>query len=135
MSVVGHGSWSAQPTALKIREVNVVDLMKLQAQSGHPHGLSAPNFDALFTADSPTAATCARVATGRKAQSARLSTLGAFHRLRQNGMDKEAVQCDFGLQSAGKGKKASAREMTMLWQIIKAAALKIAEPSPCTECS
>ncbi len=36
---------------LKIRVVNVVDLMKLQPQSEHPHGLSDADFDALFTKD------------------------------------------------------------------------------------
>ena len=34
---------------LKVRVVNVVDLMKLQPQSEHPHGLSDEVFDALFT--------------------------------------------------------------------------------------
>jgi xylulose-5-phosphate/fructose-6-phosphate phosphoketolase len=38
---------------LKIRLVNVVDLMKLQPQSEHPHGLSDADFDALFTKDKP----------------------------------------------------------------------------------
>jgi xylulose-5-phosphate/fructose-6-phosphate phosphoketolase len=38
---------------LKIRVVNVVDLMKLQPQSEHPHGLSDTDFDDLFTADKP----------------------------------------------------------------------------------
>ncbi len=38
---------------LKIRVVNVVDLMKLQPQSEHPHGLSDLDFDALFTQDKP----------------------------------------------------------------------------------
>jgi xylulose-5-phosphate/fructose-6-phosphate phosphoketolase len=38
---------------LKVRVVNVVDLMKLQPRSVHPHGLSDPEFDALFTADKP----------------------------------------------------------------------------------
>jgi xylulose-5-phosphate/fructose-6-phosphate phosphoketolase len=36
---------------LKVRVVNVVDLMKLQPQSEHPHGLSDNDFDALFTKD------------------------------------------------------------------------------------
>jgi len=36
---------------LKVRMVNVVDLMKLQPQSEHPHGLSDYDFDALFTKD------------------------------------------------------------------------------------
>ncbi len=39
--------------ALKIRVVNVVDLMKLQPQSEHPHGLSDADFDELFTKDKP----------------------------------------------------------------------------------
>ena len=38
---------------LKIRVVNVVDLMKLQPQSEHPHGLSDADFDMLFTKDKP----------------------------------------------------------------------------------
>jgi len=33
--------------------VNVVDLMKLQPHSEHPHGLSDADFDALFTIDRP----------------------------------------------------------------------------------
>ncbi len=36
---------------LKIRVVNVVDLMKLQSQSEHPHGLSDADYDSLFTTD------------------------------------------------------------------------------------
>lgn len=36
---------------LKIRVVNVVDLMKLQSASEHPHGLNEAAFDALFTRD------------------------------------------------------------------------------------
>ncbi|HEY0799503.1 MAG TPA: phosphoketolase family protein, partial [Steroidobacteraceae bacterium] len=36
---------------LKVRVVNVVDLMKLQPKSEHPHGLSDNDFDALFTKD------------------------------------------------------------------------------------
>ena len=36
---------------LKIRVVNVVDLMKLQSASEHPHGLSDADYDALFTKD------------------------------------------------------------------------------------
>ncbi len=38
---------------LKIRVVNVVDLMTLQPREEHPHGLSAGEFDSLFTADKP----------------------------------------------------------------------------------
>jgi xylulose-5-phosphate/fructose-6-phosphate phosphoketolase len=38
---------------LKVRVVNVIDLMKLQPPSEHPHGLSDAEFDALFTKDRP----------------------------------------------------------------------------------
>jgi xylulose-5-phosphate/fructose-6-phosphate phosphoketolase len=38
---------------LRVRVVNVVDLMSLQPQSEHPHGLSDGVFDALFTTDRP----------------------------------------------------------------------------------
>ncbi|MCU1246764.1 MAG: phosphoketolase, partial [Acidobacteria bacterium] len=38
---------------LKIRVVNVVDLMTLQPQTEHPHGLSDRDFDSLFTPDKP----------------------------------------------------------------------------------
>jgi xylulose-5-phosphate/fructose-6-phosphate phosphoketolase len=37
--------------ALKIRVVNVVDLMKLQSSSEHPHGLNDADYDSLFTRD------------------------------------------------------------------------------------
>jgi xylulose-5-phosphate/fructose-6-phosphate phosphoketolase len=38
---------------LKIRVVNVVDLMRLQPSTEHPHGLSDIDFDELFTKDKP----------------------------------------------------------------------------------
>ncbi len=38
---------------LKIRVVNVVDLMRLQPPGEHPHGLNDADFDALFTTDKP----------------------------------------------------------------------------------
>jgi xylulose-5-phosphate/fructose-6-phosphate phosphoketolase len=38
---------------LKVRVVNVVDLMRLQGADEHPHGLSDHEFDALFTPDRP----------------------------------------------------------------------------------
>jgi len=38
---------------LKVRTVNVVDLMTLQPRSQHPHGLEERDFDALFTRDRP----------------------------------------------------------------------------------
>ena len=46
---------------LRVRVVNVVDLMKLQPPEEHPHGLSGEEFDRLFTrtvrSSSPTTAT------------------------------------------------------------------------------
>jgi xylulose-5-phosphate/fructose-6-phosphate phosphoketolase len=39
--------------ALKIRVVNVVDLMALQPREEHPHGLTNAEFDAIFTPDKP----------------------------------------------------------------------------------
>jgi xylulose-5-phosphate/fructose-6-phosphate phosphoketolase len=38
---------------LRVRVVNVVDLMRLQSESEHPHGLPDAEFDALFTTDRP----------------------------------------------------------------------------------
>ncbi len=38
---------------LKVRVVNVVDLMRLQPREEHPHGLADRDFDALFTTDRP----------------------------------------------------------------------------------
>ncbi|MBB1409319.1 phosphoketolase [Pseudoalteromonas sp. SG44-17] len=38
---------------LKVRVVNVVDLMRLQPETKHPHGLNCQDFDALFTTDKP----------------------------------------------------------------------------------
>jgi xylulose-5-phosphate/fructose-6-phosphate phosphoketolase len=39
--------------ALHVRVVNVVDLMRLQQDTEHPHGLPDPEFDAMFTTDKP----------------------------------------------------------------------------------
>jgi len=39
--------------SLKLRVVNVVDLMRLQSASEHPHGLSDSEYDAVFTTDKP----------------------------------------------------------------------------------
>ncbi|MER7506608.1 phosphoketolase family protein [Nonomuraea pusilla] len=38
---------------LKVRVVNVVDLMRLQPSTEHPHGMSDAEFDTLFTTDKP----------------------------------------------------------------------------------
>jgi len=39
--------------ALEVRVINVVDLMRLEPDTEHPHGLADPEFDALFTTDKP----------------------------------------------------------------------------------
>lgn len=38
---------------LKVRVINIIDLMRLQAETEHPHGLPDREFDALFTIDRP----------------------------------------------------------------------------------
>ena len=38
---------------LRIRVINVVDLMRLQADTQHPHGMSQQEYDLLFTKDKP----------------------------------------------------------------------------------
>ncbi|HEY8827991.1 MAG TPA: hypothetical protein VIM17_09565, partial [Jatrophihabitantaceae bacterium] len=38
---------------LKFRVINVVDLMRLEPDTEHPHGLPDRDFDALFTTDKP----------------------------------------------------------------------------------
>ena len=38
---------------VKVRVVNVVDLMRLQPETEHPHGMSDREFDTLFTTDRP----------------------------------------------------------------------------------
>jgi xylulose-5-phosphate/fructose-6-phosphate phosphoketolase len=40
-------------TGLKVRVVNVVDLMRLQSKDVHPHGMSETDFESLFTKNSP----------------------------------------------------------------------------------
>jgi len=42
-----------QVPELKVRVINVVDLMRLQPAEQHPHGLSDREFDTLFTTDKP----------------------------------------------------------------------------------
>ena len=39
--------------AVEVRVVNVVDLMRLETPSEHPHGMSDAEFGALFTKDKP----------------------------------------------------------------------------------
>jgi len=44
---------TAPPSGYDLWVINVVNLMKLQPQSEHPHGLSDKEFDVLFTTDKP----------------------------------------------------------------------------------
>ena len=79
---------------LKVRVINVVDLMRLQPESEHPHGMSDKDFDTLFTTDKPivfafhgypwlihrltyrrtATTTCTSAATRRRARRRRRST-------------------------------------------------------------
>jgi xylulose-5-phosphate/fructose-6-phosphate phosphoketolase len=52
-TLAAESSLRAHLPELKIRVINVVDLMKLQPASEHPHGLSDNDFDSLFTRDKP----------------------------------------------------------------------------------
>jgi xylulose-5-phosphate/fructose-6-phosphate phosphoketolase len=52
-AVAAAGMLRARLPELKVRVVNVVDLMRLQPDTEHPHGLSDREFDALFTSDKP----------------------------------------------------------------------------------
>jgi len=45
--------WRRHVPGLKVRVINIVNLMKLQPPREHPHGLTDPEFDALFTKDKP----------------------------------------------------------------------------------
>lgn len=53
LEVLAAAALLRQHTSLRVRVVNVVDLMTLQPQSQHPHGLSEVDFDAIFTRDKP----------------------------------------------------------------------------------
>ena len=53
VNVVIAGKHPAPLPSLKIPVVNVVNLMKLQPDTEHPHGLSDPVFDEIFTEDKP----------------------------------------------------------------------------------
>ena len=43
----------SESSDLEIRFINVVDLLRLQPDTVHPHGLSDRDFDSLFTLDKP----------------------------------------------------------------------------------
>ena len=49
----GRASSAEHLPELRVRVVNVVDLMRLQPETEHPHGMSDAEFDALFTTDRP----------------------------------------------------------------------------------
>ena len=52
-TVAAAGLLRERLPGLAVRVVNVVDLMRLQPESEHPHGLPDAEFDALFTPDRP----------------------------------------------------------------------------------
>jgi xylulose-5-phosphate/fructose-6-phosphate phosphoketolase len=52
-TVAAAGILRARLPDLRVRVVNVVDLMRLQPSDEHPHGLSDTEFDALFTTERP----------------------------------------------------------------------------------
>jgi xylulose-5-phosphate/fructose-6-phosphate phosphoketolase len=52
-AVAAAGLLRTHLPGLRVRLVNVVDLMRLQPEAEHPHGLPDAEFDALFTADRP----------------------------------------------------------------------------------
>jgi xylulose-5-phosphate/fructose-6-phosphate phosphoketolase len=52
-ALAGSALLRAEFPELKIRFINVVDLFKLQPKTEHPHGMSDPDFDSLFTLDKP----------------------------------------------------------------------------------
>ncbi|MCU1435038.1 MAG: phosphoketolase [Pseudarthrobacter sp.] len=52
-TVAAAGLLKEGAPGLKVRVVNVVDLMRLQDASEHPHGLTSRDFDGIFTPDKP----------------------------------------------------------------------------------
>ena len=52
-TIAAAGLLGESVPSLKVRVVNVVDLMALQPEDVHPHGLSDKDFDSLFTTDKP----------------------------------------------------------------------------------
>jgi xylulose-5-phosphate/fructose-6-phosphate phosphoketolase len=99
---------AAEP-GLKIRVVNVVDLMRLQPREEHPHGLSNEEFLALFTRDKPVVfafhgyPTLIHRLTYRRSNSANLhvrgykeegSTTTPFDMVARNDMDRYRLAID-----------------------------------------
>ena len=104
----------------KIRVINVVDLMKLQPATEHPHGLSDQDFDALFTADKPiifayhgypVADSPADLPPHQPSQSARSRLQGGrhdHHAVRHDGAERSGSLspgrgCDRSVARAGSG--------------------------------
>jgi xylulose-5-phosphate/fructose-6-phosphate phosphoketolase len=52
-TLAAAGILRSQMPDLKVRVVNVVDIMRLQPETAHPHGLSDRDFDNIFTPDKP----------------------------------------------------------------------------------
>ena len=79
---------------LKVRVVNVVDLMRLQPQSEHPHGLPDTEFDSLFTKDRPDRVRVPRVSVADPPPHipSRKSREPARPRLQGGGHDDDALR-------------------------------------------
>lgn len=56
LDMIAAFKWEAP--GLRVRVVNVVDLMRLQDESQHPHGLSAARFRAMFLEGVPVVFAC-----------------------------------------------------------------------------
>jgi xylulose-5-phosphate/fructose-6-phosphate phosphoketolase len=111
---------------LRVRVVNVVDLMRLQPESEHPHGLPDTQFDAIFTVDKPVIfafhgyASLIHRLTYRRHGHANLhvrgykeqgSTTTPFDMLVRNDMDRFQLVCDVIDRVPGLAPKAAA-----VWQ-------------------
>ncbi|GAA2000620.1 phosphoketolase family protein [Catenulispora subtropica] len=114
---------------LRVRVVNVVDLMRLQPASEHPHGLSDPEFDAVFTTGKPVVfafhgyASLIHRLAHRRAGHANLhvrgykeqgSTTTPFDMLVRNDADRYRLVCDVIDRVPGLAVRAAAARQLMV---------------------
>src|SRR5260370_5033602 len=89
-------------TDIKVRVVNVVDLMTIQPSTEHPHGLSDREFDSLFTIDKPVifayhGSGCRKRLSGRdRAVPAHLGGAGVSHTDPLQKARQRLALCGFG---------------------------------------
>jgi xylulose-5-phosphate/fructose-6-phosphate phosphoketolase len=113
---------------LRVRVVNVVDLMHLQPETEHPHGLPDSEFDAIFTVDKPVifafhgyASLVHRLAYRRhghanlhvRGYKEQGSTTTPFDMLVRNDMDRFKLVCDVIDRVPGLAPKAAAVRQAM----------------------